>query len=157
MGIAGTRPTLARIPAPASLCAQSRPDLRRGSSAVRPDEDSRGIRGRGAPGPGDGPLRPRLAASLCCWPDGCRTRLSPGSCGRHTACWSPHVKVGLPRVLIEALALGLPCVSFDVGGCADMMGGLRARYVAPDADLDWMAALAAAAVRFLPDEASSQS
>lgn len=51
------------------------------------------------------------------------------------------------------MVLGLPRVSFDVGGCADIMGGLRARYVAPDGDLDRMAALAAAVVRRLPDGA----
>jgi glycosyltransferase involved in cell wall biosynthesis len=45
----------------------------------------------------------------------------------------------LPNVLIEAIACGLPCVTFDIGGCSEIIkDGVNGRVVLP-ADLDGMA------------------
>ncbi|MFF4228928.1 GNAT family N-acetyltransferase [Streptomyces sp. NPDC001820] len=96
---------------------------------------------------GDGPLSPLLATGPL---------LMAGRVPNDVVVWAmaqAHCLIvtsrqeGFPRVLLEAMALGVPCVSFDVGGCSDIMGELRDRYVAPDGDLERMAALAVAAAR----------
>jgi glycosyltransferase involved in cell wall biosynthesis len=42
----------------------------------------------------------------------------------------------LPNVLIEALACGTPAVTFDVGGCAEVVRHLETGYVARPGDMD---------------------
>ncbi len=61
-----------------------------------------------------------------------------------------HVSLteGLPQVLIEAMAAGLPIVATDVGGVATALRGGRAGLLVPPADRDALVA----AVRRLMDE-----
>lgn len=41
----------------------------------------------------------------------------------------PSYREGFPRVMIEAMAMGLPLVATDAGGSGDLVGPLQARYV----------------------------
>jgi glycosyltransferase involved in cell wall biosynthesis len=63
-----------------------------------------------------------------------------------------HVSLteGLPQVLIEALAAGLPIVATNVGGVASALDGGRAGLLVPPADVD---ALVGAVRRLCEDEA----
>ena len=47
----------------------------------------------------------------------------------------PSRQEGFPRVLLESLALGVPPVTFDVGGCRDVLGPNLRALVAPAGDL----------------------
>lgn len=47
----------------------------------------------------------------------------------------PSRQEGFPRVLLEAMALGVPPVVFDVGGCRDVLGAQLAELVASPGDL----------------------
>ncbi|MGW7355807.1 GNAT family N-acetyltransferase [Streptomyces sp. NPDC054802] len=99
---------------------------------------------------GDGPLSAQLATEPL---------LMAGRVPNSDAAWAmaqahcvlvPSRQEGFPRVVLESMALGIPCVSFDVGGCSDIAGELHDRFVAPEGDIERMAALAVAAAR-LPD------
>lgn len=57
----------------------------------------------------------------------------------------PSRQEGFPRVLLEAMAQGLPSVAFDVGGCRDVLGEFADESVAVDGSLEQMATLAVAA------------
>jgi glycosyltransferase involved in cell wall biosynthesis len=95
---------------------------------------------------GDGPLRDRLGPDL----------LLAGRVPNSATAWAmarahcllvPSRQEGFPRVLLEAMAVGVPPVAFDVGGCADVLGDRHGNLVAPDGDLDRFAELAVAAGR----------
>lgn len=96
---------------------------------------------------GEGQLRPRLAAEAL---------LLAGKVPNEVAAWAmsqahclvvPSRQEGFPRVLVESMALGLPCVAFDVGGCSEVLGEARERYLARDGDVEEMVRLAVAAAR----------
>jgi glycosyltransferase involved in cell wall biosynthesis len=48
----------------------------------------------------------------------------------------PSRSEGFPRTLIEAMACGLPCIAFDVGGIREIVGPLQRRFVVPADDID---------------------
>lgn len=48
----------------------------------------------------------------------------------------PTYNEGFPRVVLEAMAAGLPMVSTDAGGTADLVGPLQSKYVVPRDDRD---------------------
>ncbi len=99
---------------------------------------------------GDGPLGPRLASEPLLMAGRVPNDVALRMMARAHCLLVPSRQEGFPRVLLEAMALGVPCVSFDVGGCVDVMGELHDRYVAPDGDLEQMTRLAVAAA-LLPD------
>jgi glycosyltransferase involved in cell wall biosynthesis len=47
----------------------------------------------------------------------------------------PSREAGFPRVLLEAMAAGLPVVAFDVGGVRDIVPPTQLRFVVPPGDL----------------------
>jgi glycosyltransferase involved in cell wall biosynthesis len=60
----------------------------------------------------------------------------------------PSLSEGFPRVVIEAMACGLPIAAFDVGGVRDILGPLQQYCVVPRGDLG---ALSAAIRRLVAD------
>lgn len=48
----------------------------------------------------------------------------------------PSRQEGFPRVLLESMALGVPPVTFDVGGCRDVLGPGLQSLVVPDGAID---------------------
>lgn len=62
----------------------------------------------------------------------------------------PSLSEGFPRVLIEAMACGLPVVAFDIGGVRDILGPLQQEFIIAREDID---ALAAGAATILADAA----
>lgn len=48
----------------------------------------------------------------------------------------PSVSEGFPRVLLEAMALGVPFVAFDVGGVSDLVSPEQRKWVVPRGDVD---------------------
>lgn len=51
----------------------------------------------------------------------------------------PSRQEGFPRVLLEGMALGVPVVAFDVGGCADILSDLAGHLLVPSGDVRSMA------------------
>lgn len=51
----------------------------------------------------------------------------------------PSEEEGFPRVLLEAMASGLPVVAFDVGGVRDILGARQQNFVVPRGDIDGFA------------------
>lgn len=62
----------------------------------------------------------------------------------------PSMSEGFPRVVIEAMACGLPIAAFDVGGVRDILGPLQQLFVVPRGDVE---ALAGAIRRLAADRA----
>jgi len=52
----------------------------------------------------------------------------------------PSERDNLPNVIKEAMVCGTPCVSFDIGGCPDMIEHLNTGYLAKPFDADDLAA-----------------
>jgi glycosyltransferase involved in cell wall biosynthesis len=52
----------------------------------------------------------------------------------------PSRAEGLPRVVMEAVVLGIPAVATDVGGVGEILTGDLARFVVPVGDVDGLAA-----------------
>jgi glycosyltransferase involved in cell wall biosynthesis len=52
----------------------------------------------------------------------------------------PSLSEGFPRVVIEAMACGLPIAAFDVGGVRDILGPLQQDCVVPRGDLEALSA-----------------
>jgi glycosyltransferase involved in cell wall biosynthesis len=46
----------------------------------------------------------------------------------------PSLSEGFPRVVLEAMAAGLPIASFDVGGVRDILGEMQQQFVVPWGD-----------------------
>jgi glycosyltransferase involved in cell wall biosynthesis len=52
----------------------------------------------------------------------------------------PSLSEGFPRVVIEAMACGLPIAAFDVGGVRDILGPLQQDCIVPRGDLEALSA-----------------
>jgi len=59
----------------------------------------------------------------------------------------PSHSEGLPRVLLEAMAAGLPIVATDVGGVADVLGDRQQAFIVPPGDVASLARLIVTLVR----------
>jgi glycosyltransferase involved in cell wall biosynthesis len=51
----------------------------------------------------------------------------------------PSLEDNLPNTIMEAMACGVPCVGFNVGGIPEMIGHMKTGYVAKTADADDLA------------------
>ena len=51
----------------------------------------------------------------------------------------PSLEDNLPNTIMEAMACGVPCVGFNIGGIPEMIGHLKSGYVAKAADADDLA------------------
>lgn len=51
----------------------------------------------------------------------------------------PSLEENLPNTIMEAMACGVPCVGFNIGGIPEMIGHLKSGYVAKAADADDLA------------------
>lgn len=106
---------------------------------------------------GDGPDRPALER-LCGKSDGnvairfhgaVSQRDVDGHYRRATVFIMPSYREGFPRVIIEAMARGLPIVSTDAGGTADLVGAAQKVFILPRDDV---AEFARAVVRLLSSD-----
>lgn len=86
---------------------------------------------------GDGPERPRLegvvqdlgATDLARFHGAVPNRLLHKHYERATLFIMPSYREGFPRVILEAMARGVPIVATDAGGTRDLLGPLQQRYV----------------------------
>jgi glycosyltransferase involved in cell wall biosynthesis len=62
----------------------------------------------------------------------------------------PSYREGLPKVLIEAMAMGLPCVTTDVPGCREVVADGDNGFLVPARDAE---ALAKALAKLIGDPA----
>ncbi len=105
---------------------------------------------------GDGELRDKLAARVDASPAGDRMELLPGvpdpreHFARAGIAVLSSANEGMPNALLEAMAMGLPCVGTDVGGVGELIRHGRTGLVVPAGD---PAAMAGALDRLLSDEA----
>jgi teichuronic acid biosynthesis glycosyltransferase TuaC len=58
---------------------------------------------------------------------------------------------GMPNVVLEALAVGLPVVATDVGACREMLEGRRTAWLAPTEDTGALASALDDVLRIAPD------
>jgi glycosyltransferase involved in cell wall biosynthesis len=107
---------------------------------------------------GDGPLRPAVEAAVAETGLGARVRFLglrkdvPAVLGASDALVHSALREGLPRVVLEALAVGTPVVATAVGGVPDAVtDGVTGRLVAPEDP----AALADAVLATLEDPAGA--
>jgi glycosyltransferase involved in cell wall biosynthesis len=111
---------------------------------------------------GDGPERAELERMAARAGDGLRLRFLGAVPNReldgHYASASlfvmPSYREGFPRVILEAMARGLPIVATDAGGTRDLVGPLQDRFII---DRDNPEALAAAVVSLLARPALRES
>ena len=103
---------------------------------------------------GDGPLRDALAARMAASPARASMELLPGTAdprshyARASVAALSSENEGMPNVLLEAMAMGLPCVGTDVGGVAEVIRHGETGFVVPKKD---PAAMAEALGRLLGD------
>lgn len=91
---------------------------------------------------GDGPERAALEAAAASVPDGLRVIFHGAVPNRRVREFytradvfiMPSYREGFPRVIIEAMAMGLPIVSTDAGGTRDLFGPLQQEFVVPRDD-----------------------
>lgn len=104
---------------------------------------------------GDGELRETLARRIGASPARESVELLPGTAdpaghfARASLAALSSVNEGMPNVLLEAMAMGLPCVGTGVGGVAEVIRHGRTGLVVPEGDSD---AFAAAMDRLLASE-----
>jgi glycosyltransferase involved in cell wall biosynthesis len=94
---------------------------------------------------GDGPLLASLEGSGLLLAGRVPNSVAAWAIGQSHCMLVPSRQEGFPRVLLESMALGIPAVAFDVGGCADVVGAMADLYVAPDGEVARMVDLATAA------------
>ncbi len=104
---------------------------------------------------GDGELREQLSRRIGESPARERIELLPGTLdpaghyARASLAALSSVNEGMPNVLLEAMAMGLPCVGTDVGGVGEVIRHGRTGLVVPGGDFE---AYAAALDRLLASE-----
>ncbi len=89
---------------------------------------------------GDGELRANIAARLAASPAACAMELLPGTpdprahYAQASVAALSSINEGMPNVLLEAMAMGLPAVGTDVGGVAELVRHEDTGLVVPPGD-----------------------
>lgn len=91
---------------------------------------------------GDGPERKQLAQQLEKVTQGVKVRMLgavankdlPALLGNADIFIMPSYREGMPRALMEAMAMGLPAISTDAGGTRDIVGPRQMQFVVPRDD-----------------------